>query len=56
MSILTIDAEYKITIPVELRDQLGWQPGTRLALLPQPDGSILIEEVEPSADPVSKGQ
>ena len=56
MSILTIDDDFKITIPTELREQLGWQPGTRLALLPQPDGYILIEEVEPPADPVSQGQ
>jgi len=55
-TIITIDENYSFTIPPALRDILGWKPGTQLAFLPQPDGTILIEEVEPQESPVSQGQ
>jgi len=51
--IVTIDNDYRFTIPPTLRDTLGWRPGTRLALLPQPDGTVLIEEVLGDDEPVS---
>ncbi len=54
-TIITVDDDYRFTIPGSLRDALGWRPGTRLALLPQPDGTVLIEEVEtPPNRPVSE--
>jgi len=53
--IVTIDNDYRFTIPSALRDALGWRPGTRLALLPQPDGTVLIEEVLGGDEPVSQG-
>ncbi len=31
MSIITIDDDFSITIPVELRDALGWKPGAQVA-------------------------
>ena len=56
-TILTVGKDYRITIPKTLRDLLGWKPGTRLALMPQADGTVLVEEAEPAtAAPVSKGQ
>jgi len=54
-TIVTIDSEYRFTVPPALRDALGWRPGTRVALLPQPDGTVLIEEVEAGDRPVSQG-
>ena len=55
-AIITIDDNYRFTIPASLRGILGWRPGTRLALLPQPDGTVLVEELEsPAETPVSEG-
>ena len=51
--IVTIDNDYRFTIPPALRDTLGWRPGTRLALQPQPDGTVLIEEMPGDDEPVS---
>lgn len=56
-TIVTIGNDYSFTIPPALRDLLGWKPGTRLALIPQADGSVAVEEVEPApAGAVSKGR
>ena len=56
-TILTVGKDYRITLPKTLRDLLGWKPGTRLALMPPADGTVLVEEAAPStAAPVSKGQ
>ncbi len=53
---VTIGEDYTFIIPGALRDVLGWTPGTRLALIPQADGSVVVEEVEPAlAGAVSKG-
>ena len=54
--IVTIANDNTIKLPAVVLDALSWAPGTKLGLLPQTDGTVVIEEIEAAPPPVSKGQ
>jgi antitoxin PrlF len=41
-----VDAQGRITIPVELRRQLGLRAGTRVVFTQRGDGSILLQSLK----------
>ena len=54
--IVTVAADNTITLSKVILDSLGWAPGTQLGLVPQADGTVVIEELEAAPPPVSKGR
>ncbi len=40
--IVTLSSNYKITIPKSVREELHWQKGQQLALIPKGKGLLLM--------------
>ena len=43
----TMSANGRVTIPKEMRMELGWTQGTRLSFVRHDDGTVLIRVAEP---------
>ena len=43
-AVSTISSDFQVSIPQELRDKAGWQPGQKLALIPKGTGVLMIPE------------
>lgn len=50
MVTLTISKSGRITIPAAMRRKLGWEPGTRLHVIEQEDGRIVLRRVRSVAE------
>ena len=50
MTTLSISKTGRITIPAAMRRRLGWGPGTRLHVIEQEDGSIVLRRVRSVAE------
>jgi AbrB family looped-hinge helix DNA binding protein len=38
----TLSSKYQVSIPKELREQLSWRPGQKLAFLPKGKGVLIM--------------
>ncbi|WP_208320919.1 AbrB/MazE/SpoVT family DNA-binding domain-containing protein [Alicyclobacillus sacchari] len=45
MSIVKVSPKYQITVPSELRESLGLQPGDKLLFHQKPNGEVVIHRV-----------
>ncbi|WP_304459171.1 AbrB/MazE/SpoVT family DNA-binding domain-containing protein [Alicyclobacillus sendaiensis] len=45
MSIVKVSPKYQITVPSELREALGLQPGDKLLFHQKPNGEVVIRRV-----------
>lgn len=50
MTTITISPTGRITIPAAMRRKLGWGPGTRVHVVEQEDGSIVLRRVRTIAE------
>jgi bifunctional DNA-binding transcriptional regulator/antitoxin component of YhaV-PrlF toxin-antitoxin module len=42
MSVMTLNSNYQLTIPEELRGRDKWKPGQEFALIPRGDTIVLV--------------
>jgi AbrB family looped-hinge helix DNA binding protein len=47
--VRTLDELWRIVLPSELRQKLGWEAGTKISVL-EKDGMVILKPVEPSQE------
>jgi len=45
MKIVEFKGQFRITIPKDLIESKGWEPGTKLRFVENSEGSIILKEI-----------
>ena len=46
LKVVAYKGQYRITIPKELAEEKGWEPGTKIKFVERADGTIILKIME----------